>query len=98
MAVPFHFAFIAPYPQLATLAQQQADALNCRLTVIDGAFDSVARQVSCLPKEIAAVISRGGTAEKIRLYTHKPVSQLRRARSIYWRYCCRCVGRPRPSG
>ncbi|WP_392439307.1 sigma 54-interacting transcriptional regulator [Edwardsiella piscicida] len=73
MAVPFHFAFIAPYPQLATLAQQQADALNCRLTVIDGAFDSVARQVSCLPKEIAAVISRGGTAEKIRLYTHKPV-------------------------
>ncbi|XIC76371.1 sigma 54-interacting transcriptional regulator [Edwardsiella piscicida] len=43
------------------------------MTVIDGAFDSVARQVSCLPKEIAAVISRGGTAEKIRLYTHKPV-------------------------
>ncbi|WP_236721623.1 sigma 54-interacting transcriptional regulator [Edwardsiella piscicida] len=41
--------------------------------MIDGAFDSVARQVSCLPKEIAAVISRGGTAEKIRLYTHKPV-------------------------
>ncbi|EOV0985557.1 sigma 54-interacting transcriptional regulator [Edwardsiella piscicida] len=43
------------------------------MTVIDGAFDSVARQVSCLPKDIAAVISRGGTAEKIRLYTHKPV-------------------------
>ncbi|EPX9375161.1 sigma 54-interacting transcriptional regulator [Edwardsiella piscicida] len=41
--------------------------------MIDGAFDSVARQVSCLPKDIAAVISRGGTAEKIRLYTHKPV-------------------------
>ncbi|WP_370559607.1 sigma 54-interacting transcriptional regulator [Edwardsiella tarda] len=73
MAISFHFAFIAPYPQLATLAQQQADALNCRLTVIDGAFDAVARQVSCLPKEIAAVISRGGTAEKIHLYTHKPV-------------------------
>ncbi|HAX7331256.1 TPA: sigma 54-interacting transcriptional regulator [Escherichia coli] len=73
MDIPFHFAFIAPYPQLAMLAQQQANELNCRLTVIDGAFDSVARQVSCLPKEIAAVISRGGTAEKIHLYTHKPV-------------------------
>ncbi|ELM3738025.1 sigma 54-interacting transcriptional regulator [Edwardsiella piscicida] len=73
MSAEFHFAFIAPYPQLATLARQQAAALGCRLTVIDGAFDAVARQIARLPDDIAAVISRGGTAEKIRLYTLKPV-------------------------
>ncbi|UCQ46423.1 hypothetical protein DB741_09900 [Edwardsiella ictaluri] len=64
MSAEFHFAFIAPYPQLATLARQQAAALGCRLTVIDGAFDTVARQVARLPDDISAVISRGGTAEK----------------------------------
>nr|WP_283318491.1 sigma 54-interacting transcriptional regulator [Edwardsiella anguillarum]WHQ30437.1 sigma 54-interacting transcriptional regulator [Edwardsiella anguillarum] len=73
MSAEFHFAFIAPYPQLATLARQQAAALGCRLTVIDGAFDAVARQIARLPDDISAVISRGGTAEKIRLYTLKPV-------------------------
>lgn len=73
MAAPFHFAFIAPYPQLAILAQQRAAELGCRLTVINGAFDAVARRVARLPEDISVVISRGGTAEKIRLYTLRPV-------------------------
>lgn len=69
----FHFAFIAPYFNLAVMAKLMAEQLGCRLTIIEGAFNEVNEEISRLPEDISVVISRGGTAEKIRSYTLKPV-------------------------
>ena len=73
---PYHFALLSPYSEMASTVRNAALGINCRLTFRDvhnlDEAASIARE-TVAQDEPEVILSRGGTAEYIRVAVDTPV-------------------------